>query len=102
FHFYQQDGQRFFIAFPERAAPSTAGEYEVTCIVPPFLINNGRYTVTLILSSYELPNPVHFAAERALRFEIHEPSDSDPRRHGWAGGLPGVCRPHFDWEISGK
>ena len=102
FHFYQQDGQRFFIAFPEHVAPSTAGEYEATCIVPAFLINNGRYTVTLILSSYELPNPVHFAAEKALRFEIHEPEGSDPRRHGWGGGLPGVSRPHLDWEISGK
>jgi len=102
FHFYQEDGQRFFIAFPEQAAPSTAGEYEATCIVPAFLVNTGRYTITLALSSYELPNPVHFSAERALRFEIVEPQGSDPRRHGWTGALPGVSRVHLAWEISGK
>jgi lipopolysaccharide transport system ATP-binding protein len=102
FHFYLEDGQRFFIAFPEHVAPSTEGEYEATCVVPPFLINTGRYTVALILSSYELPNPVHFAADRALRFEIHEPAGSDPRRHGWNGGLPGVSRPHLAWEIDKK
>lgn len=100
FHFYLEDGRRFFIAFPEHVAPSKAGEYEATCIVPPFLINTGRYTITLGLSSYELPNPVHFAADRALRFEVFEPQDSDPRRHGWTGSLPGVNRPHLDWEIS--
>lgn len=99
FHFYLQDDQRFFIAFPEHVAPSEAGEYEATCILPPFLINTGRYTVTLILSSYELPNPVHFAAIKALRFEVYEPPGSDPRRHGWEGGLPGVNRPHLDWEV---
>jgi lipopolysaccharide transport system ATP-binding protein len=102
FHFYLEDGRRFFIAFPEHVAPSTAGEYEATCVVPPFLINNGRFTVTLILSSYDLPNPVHFAAENALRFEVYEPTGSDPRRHGWHGGLPGVSRPHLGWEITKK
>lgn len=102
FHFYLEDGQRFFIAFPEHVAPSKSGEYEATCVLPPFLVNTGRYTVSLILSSYELPNPVHFAVERALRFEIYEPTGSDPRRHGWSGGLPGVSRPHLAWEIDRK
>jgi lipopolysaccharide transport system ATP-binding protein len=100
FHFYLEDGRRFFIAFPEHVAPTDPGEYDATCIVPPFLINTGRYTVTLCLSSYDLPNPVHFASDQALRFEVFEPPDSDPRRHGWNGGLPGVSRPHLDWEIS--
>jgi lipopolysaccharide transport system ATP-binding protein len=102
FHFYLDGGQRFFIAFPEQVAPSQAGEYEATCIVPAFLFNTGRYTVTLILSSYELSNPVHFAAENALRFEIFESPGSDPRRHGWNGALPGVSRAHLGWEISEK
>lgn len=100
FHFYQESGQRFFIAFPEHVSPTESGEYEATCIIPAFLINTGRYTVTLILSSYDLPNPVHFAAEHALRFEIFEPEGSDPRRHGWNGVLPGVSRPHLGWEIT--
>jgi lipopolysaccharide transport system ATP-binding protein len=99
FHFYLEDGQRFFIAMPDQVAPSEAGEYEATCIVPAFLVNNGRYTVTLALSSYELPNPVHFAVDRALCFEVHEPADSDPRRHGWTGALPGVSRPHLTWKM---
>jgi lipopolysaccharide transport system ATP-binding protein len=102
FHFYQQDGHRFFIAFPAEPAPSVAGEYEAVCHIPPFFINNGRYTVALILSSYELADPCHFVADRALRFEVYEAPDSDPRRHGWTGYLPGVSRPHLDWEVHRK
>ncbi|MNL40302.1 hypothetical protein D3C87_1626440 [compost metagenome] len=50
------------------------------------------------LSSYELENPLHFALENALRFEVYEQGLVDPRRHGWTGGLPGVSRPRLKWD----
>ncbi|AYR22727.1 ABC transporter ATP-binding protein [Herbaspirillum rubrisubalbicans] len=100
FHFYDANGERFFIAFPAHSAPTTRGTYQAECKLPPFLFNNGRFTVSLILSSYELETPVHFALTNALRFEIVEKADVDPRRHGWKEALPGLSRPRLDWVFS--
>lgn len=98
FHFYDEAGGRVFVAFPEATAPSASGEYEVICNIDPFQFNTGRFSLMPALSSYELENPVHFAAYEALRFEVHEPDHADPRRHGWGGGLPGVSRPRLRWD----
>lgn len=98
FHFYDGNGERFFISFPETTAPTTLGEHRVSCNIDPFLFNVGRFSVVCILSSYELDPPVHFAVEHALRFEVSEPESADLRRHGWLGHLPGVSRPRLVWE----
>lgn len=98
FHFYDEAGGRVFIAFPETTPPNLAGEYEVVCHIDPFQFNTGRFNLMPALSSYELENPLHFALENALRFEVYEPGLIDPRRHGWTGGLPGVSRPRLKWD----
>ncbi|EJN00876.1 ABC transporter ATP-binding protein [Herbaspirillum sp. YR522] len=97
FHFYDESGNRFFISFPEDTAQTGPGEYEAMCHIDPFQFNVGRFTVMLALSSYELEAPLHFAVENALRFEMHEPSAADTRRHGWNGALPGLSRPRLQW-----
>ncbi|WP_354676995.1 ABC transporter ATP-binding protein [Cupriavidus plantarum] len=100
FHFYDEAGGRVFISFPETPAMSEVGDYEVVCHIDPFQFNNGRFSVMPALSSYEMENPLHFALFNALRFEVHEPNNSDPRRHGWGGGLPGVSRPRLKWDCT--
>jgi lipopolysaccharide transport system ATP-binding protein len=97
FHFYDEGGNRFFIAFPEASAPTMAGEYTAICHIDPFQFNTGRFSVMMALSSYEMAEPLHFAIENALRFEVFEPVDSDLRRHGWGGALPGMTRFRLDW-----
>lgn len=97
FHFYDEGGNRFFIAFPESSAPTVAGEYTAICHIDPFQFNTGRFSVMMALSSYEMAEPLHFAIENALRFEVFEPIDSDARRHGWGGALPGMTRFRLDW-----
>jgi lipopolysaccharide transport system ATP-binding protein len=99
FHFYDANGERFFISFPETSAPNVRGSYVAECKIPPFLFNTGRFTVMPVLSSYEMDTPVHFALPNALRFEITEHALADDRRHGWSGGLPGFSRPRLDWNI---
>lgn len=98
FHFYDEGGGRVFIAFPESTAPNAAGEYEVICNIDPYQFNTGRFSLMPAVSSYELESPVHFALYNALRFEVYEPNNLDPRRHGWNGGLPGVSRPRLKWD----
>ena len=98
FHLYDEFGGRFFISFPETVAPNSIGEHVVICNFDPFLFNVGRFTLMPALSSYEMLAPLHFAMENALRFEVYESLDADPRRHGWGGALPGVTRPRLRWE----
>ena len=97
FHFYDEGGGRVFTAMPAEVAPSRAGEYCVSCIVPPFQLNNGGYYVNPAISSFsELP-VVQFAVIEALRFEVVEGPGVDIRRHGWNFELPGTSRPRLDW-----
>jgi ABC-type polysaccharide/polyol phosphate transport system ATPase subunit len=100
FHFYDHSGNRIFISFPAETAPTGCGEYLATCVIDPFTINVGRYSIGMAVSCYELPAPVHFYAEHALRIEVVEPAGVDPRRHGYLGGIEGVTRPRLQWQFS--
>lgn len=100
FHFYDHSGNRIFISFPAETAPTGCGEYLATCVIDPFTINVGRYSIGMAVSCYELPAPVHFYAEHALRIEVIEPAGVDPRRHGYLGGIAGVTRPRLQWQFS--
>jgi ABC-type polysaccharide/polyol phosphate transport system ATPase subunit len=97
FHFFNESGARVFTSMPEDLPPSKAGDYCATCIVPPFQLNNGRYYVNPAVSSFAKQPPVHFAAVKALRFEVIESAGADARRHGWDLHLPGTSRPRLDW-----
>jgi lipopolysaccharide transport system ATP-binding protein len=98
FHFYNEAGERFFVAYPSEPAPSHPGQFETVCEIPAYLFNVGRFTMMPVLSTYELDTPVHFALPNALRFEIAEPTGVDPRRHGWNGIVPGMSRPRLNWQ----
>lgn len=99
FHFYNEGGARVFISMPAEPAPCAAGDYCVTCIVPPFELNDGRFYVNPAMSSFSEEPPVHFSACEALRFEVIEGPGVDPRRHGWKLPLHGVSRPRLPWSV---
>jgi lipopolysaccharide transport system ATP-binding protein len=97
FHFYDEAGARVFISMPESVPSSKAGGYCVTCVVPPFQLNNGRYYVNPAISSFSQQPSVHFSVVEALRFEVVEHPMVDERRHGWQLALPGTSRPRLVW-----
>ena len=97
FHLYDEFGGRLFVTMPETLPPATAGEHRAVCILPPYLLNAGRFTVMVALSSFTQQPPVHFAGIEALRFEVSEVGVTDPRRHGLQQPLPGFIRPRLDW-----
>ena len=100
FHFYDELGNAFMVAYPARPAPTSSGVYDVCCIVEPFVLNAGRYSVGLALSTYEPSTIVHFDAPYALRFEVIEWPGVNSRRYGWENELPGVTRLRLDWQYS--
>jgi ABC-type polysaccharide/polyol phosphate transport system ATPase subunit len=100
FHFHDELGSPLMVAYPARSAPTSRGIYDVCCVVEPFVLNAGRYSVGLALSTYEPSTIVHFNAPYALRFEVVEWPGVDSRRHGWVNELPGVTRLRLDWQYS--
>jgi lipopolysaccharide transport system ATP-binding protein len=98
FHFFDELENRVLISMPAETAPTRPGDYVAACIINPFVLNDGRFSIGLAVSSFDLAAPVHFDARFALRFEVVEHGGVDLRRHGWAGNLPGVCRARLDWE----
>tara|TARA_R110000751_G_scaffold45398_4_gene103020 strand:+ start:218 stop:1546 length:1329 start_codon:yes stop_codon:yes gene_type:complete len=100
FHFYDEFGARAFISFPEHSCPHEKGIYTARCEIPPYQLNNGRYSAMIAVSSFALEAPLHFAFENALRFEVSEHDFADLRRHGWQGTLPGLSRPRLDWKYT--
>jgi ABC-type polysaccharide/polyol phosphate transport system ATPase subunit len=99
FHFFDETGRRVFISTPSELPPTETGDYCACCIVAPFQLNDGRYFVNPAVSSYSQPRPVHFAAIRALRFDVVEEPGVDPRRHGWTPAFPGISRPRLAWSV---
>lgn len=99
FHFFNEFGERVFVSYPAIKAPECVGDFTLECKVPAFTLNVGKYSVLLIMSTFSggLDYHHHFSYEGALRVEISETGEVDPRRHGWAGPVPGSTRPRLNW-----
>jgi hypothetical protein len=99
FHIQEERGGLVFVTTPAEVALPAAGDYSAECDIPPFALNSGRYSVSLQLNSYAGTAHVHFDARNALRFEVTEEANSDPRRHGWMGPVSGITRPRLTWRF---
>jgi len=99
FHFIDEFGGRVFVAYAESASPRNPGTYQVECELPPYVLNTGRYSVMLMMSTFPGGNEYfhHFSFESALCFEVTERNYCDERRHGWQGAVPGVTRQRLNW-----
>ncbi len=95
FNVYDEIGTILFVALPEQTMPGTVGEYKITCILPPFFLNAGRFSINVNASDFLSDRTVYFCITSAFRFEIEEDLDIDPWRHGVRAPLPGYLRPRF-------
>ena len=98
FHLFDEQKSHVLISTPAELAPSSQGDYAACCLIEPFVLNTGRYAIGLGLGTNELPQPVHFYADCALRFEVVEPAGVDPRRHSYHGDFPGATRLRLEWQ----
>jgi len=72
---------------------ASKGKLRAGCIIPPDLMNNGDYTISILAVSKESICIYNF--ESVLRFEIFDNRKSDK----WFGEIGGAVRPKLDWKI---
>ena len=87
---FDTDDARMFNTHTERAA----GRYVSRCVVPPDMLNAGRYTLGVNASAFRIRS--YFSEERALEFNS-DPAGA-PGMH-WAESRQGTIRPRLDWTI---
>jgi len=100
FHFYRADGSCAFVVAATDVTPMRAGVYRAECRVPANFLNDGLYSVSLALSSFESGVDVHFHEQGALMFNVRDPMDDVATRVGYNGPIPGAVRPVLQWTIS--
>jgi lipopolysaccharide transport system ATP-binding protein len=75
--------------------------YQVQCIIPKNLLNEGIYSVSFALFSAE-PYILYNHQIGILRFNIIDLIDGTSARGDYTGGFPGVIRPILEWSLKSK
>lgn len=78
----------------EKYGTRPAGHYISRCIIPPDLLNGGRYTLGFNASSYRVRR--YFMDEQALSFDVNSSGAAGMQ---WSEPRPGLLRPRLEWRI---
>ncbi len=78
---------------PSESSMYDRGLYEVTCKIPPNLLNTGIYSVQINFT--KIGPRILFHHEDIIRFEVHEATSNV----GYFGKWSGYIRPRLDWNI---
>ena len=81
----------------EKHGSRPAGHYVSRCVIPPDLLNGGRYLLGVNASSYRVRR--YFMDEQALSFNVNT---SGAPGMQWAEPRPGLVRPRLEWQIETK
>jgi lipopolysaccharide transport system ATP-binding protein len=90
---FDTDDQKHF----EKHGSRPAGHYVSGCVLPPDLLNGGRYTLGVNASSYRVRR--YFMDEQALTFNV---DTSGAPGMQWAEPRPGILRPRLEWKIEAR
>ncbi len=102
FHLCTIDGQYVCCINAPNINPMVPGQYRVTCIIPPYLLNEGAYSVGVAVTSYPDSGERHrvnFWEKDMLSFNVVDPKDADSGAYGYTGIVPGVIRPRLSWRV---
>jgi len=104
FYLYTARGEAVLTSFDlddppmfEKHTSRAAGHYVSRCEIPADLLNQGRYTVAVNASSYNVRR--YFMDEQALNFTVD--ASGAPGMH-WSEPRPGTTRPRLEWEIEAR
>ncbi len=94
---YTGDGTHIlFSSEKEREDFYQPGSYKATAWIPSRLLNAGIYSVSVYFTSL-VPYKIHFEKREILNFEVFE--DIKARNINYVGPIPGIIRPHLEWEV---
>ena len=100
YHFYNEEGVCVCVVqdlSPEaRRSPRERGRYVSTVRIPPNFLAEGRLVVSAAITT-SLPMTVHAFERDAVSFRVMDSLEGDSARGDYAGPMPGVVRPIFDW-----
>jgi lipopolysaccharide transport system ATP-binding protein len=100
-HFFNDQGVCIFVSHDWnsgwRNRPRPKGTYVSRMTIPGNFLAEGPISVGAALSTYE-PLEVHFVEWDAVTFNVIDSINGDSARGDYAGSLPGIVRPVFDWE----
>jgi lipopolysaccharide transport system ATP-binding protein len=103
YHFFTDDGTCAFVAVdhdPEwKGRPRSPGVYTSTAWVPGNFLSEGSLTVGVAVSTTD-PVVVHFYERDAVAFQVIDNLEGNGARGDYAGHIPGVVRPLFEWTTS--
>lgn len=99
-YFYRGDGSvAFSVHHPARRF--ARGEHRVRCHIPGNFLNDGSYSVTVCLLSFEPYSLNCFQEESLLTFTVTDPLDGTPTRSGYPRPIQGAVRPLLRWTHEG-
>jgi lipopolysaccharide transport system ATP-binding protein len=104
FHVLNAEGNYVFLTFPHDGPSlhgTPAGRYEAVCRIPPHLLNDGSYSVTVQANTVGSGHTLQFFEHHALRFVVLDPIHENPYRARvrYSYEIPGSVRPLLDWRI---
>jgi lipopolysaccharide transport system ATP-binding protein len=104
FHLLDDKGEYVLLTFPHDWPADTgrqAGDYEAVCRIPPHLLNDGAYSVSIQVNTVGNGHVLEFFEHHALRFVIMDNVHENPvRAHvKYSYQLPGAVRPLLDWKL---
>jgi lipopolysaccharide transport system ATP-binding protein len=100
YHVHNEEGICVFVIQdlnPEwRHRPRPTGRFISTAWIPPNFLAEGTLVVTAAISSY-YPMTVHVYERDAVGFQVIDSLEGDSARGDYAGVMPGIVRPIFEW-----
>jgi len=99
FHFFCHDGSCAFVVNASESKSLPPGEYLAECHVPANFLNDGLYSIRLVVTSYESGVSVHFSEDGAIMLNVRDPIEGVVTRVGWSGAMPGAVRPILPWTL---
>lgn len=100
FSFSNESGVRLFVSIDRderwRKKERPKGTYKSRVRIPGNFFAESTIFVSAALVAIE-PRIVQFYGQDAVAFSVFDSLDGDSARGDYAGGIPGVVRPAFDW-----
>jgi lipopolysaccharide transport system ATP-binding protein len=103
FHFFDQFGQYVLVSAPQmnKNVEVAPGEFLAECIIPAHFFNVGYFSIGIALTFHHSGIHVSFYEQHGLNITMTEDmNNSASRTSNFAGEIPGVVRPLFNWNIS--